>query len=345
MTLPDLNDDVLREILDLLPSLKDISLVNGRLRALAIPQLFKKVAVRGPKGHPQGLRPGNWNITYSAITSLSNNPVILSSIKMLKFEMFDDGDFINMYDLVGFLGKLSKLKGLTLCIPAPHLIALQAAFNELEFYAPLALSNVTTLVTYPSAASLVDRFPNLEVVSLIRSFYYPECTGDQAHAMFKSLGTRTNQLKQLEASFLYWSVPEILDLAEAVPQIERLNMGCRGRDYSTDMAAIMAILGSKFKYLKRLDITRASDLRLGFDGWPFCGNAFHGPNGHELMKSLQRAEEKAEREAARLAFGGIGSLEVLWIGDHVVARKLEGKDDVGFELTKDRALVRDTLSW
>ncbi|KAI1419005.1 hypothetical protein F5Y12DRAFT_780270 [Xylaria sp. FL1777] len=56
---------------------------------------------------------------------------------------------------------------------------------------------------------------------------------------------------------------------------------------------------SSLQNLTHLDLPSASELGVGWDGGPFCGNAFEGPRGREYQRQVyQEGVEAAERAAA-----------------------------------------------
>jgi hypothetical protein len=56
----------------------------------------------------------------------------------------------------------------------------------------------------------------------------------------------------------------------------------------------------RFPRLEQLQLPRASELGLGFDGGPWCGNAYMGPGGTELGRSVTRRASEATDVAGEL---------------------------------------------
>ncbi|KAF2467898.1 uncharacterized protein BDR25DRAFT_60385 [Lindgomyces ingoldianus] len=370
LTLSGLNDDVLREILDHLSvsvttnysfsrpptTLKNLSLVNHRLRNLVVQQLFQKVTICLSRAQLRDSKNGDWDTARRAITTLTSNIMVLSVIKILKFDIYGNGEperpvsDHNMHNLVTFLTCLPNLENLSIHIPKPHIPAFQAAFRTFDSASPFIFPNIKTLVAHPLSVFLIDRCPNVERVGLqspqwcrTTGSYDPSDVVEALRGDLKFIGKRAKHIKHFEARSR-WMFYEIYDLAHAFPNLERLSMRSYGGEYCSGIGDIMTALGENFKTLRRLDIDEAGKLRLGFHGWPPCGNMFIGPQGQEAYEEYSTAEKRAENRAAELAFRNIKSLKELWVGDFAVARKVGEEAEMKWEWTTNYDMVRGEIS-
>ncbi len=76
--------------------------------------------------------------------------------------------------------------------------------------------------------------------------------------------------------------------------------------------ALIPIL-SQFKKLKTLGLVGASSLDVGFNP-PWCGNAYMGPGGAELLRRVQEEMEEANKCVADMVFGACFNLDVMVLG-------------------------------
>ncbi len=77
--------------------------------------------------------------------------------------------------------------------------------------------------------------------------------------------------------------------------------------------ALIPIL-SQFKKLKTLGLVDASSLDVGFNP-PWCGNAYMGPGGAEVLRRVHEQRETANRRVGDMVFGACANLNVM-ILDH-----------------------------
>ena len=66
--------------------------------------------------------------------------------------------------------------------------------------------------------------------------------------------------------------------------------------------------------LKTLQLPESSELGIGFDGGPMCGNAYMGPNGYLTERYVQREHIEAVEKASSMAWAALPYLENIYIG-------------------------------
>lgn len=69
-----------------------------------------------------------------------------------------------------------------------------------------------------------------------------------------------------------------------------------------------------FRELKHLNLPHARSLALGFDGGPFCGNAYNGAAGKLLRREISRQKLEATEKAAKIVLEILPNLWTLSIG-------------------------------
>jgi hypothetical protein len=67
--------------------------------------------------------------------------------------------------------------------------------------------------------------------------------------------------------------------------------------------------------LSHLRVSEASELGLGFDGGPGCGNAYFGPEGREYGRRVSKERTKTIEKASQIVFKVLPHLKSLSVGD------------------------------
>ncbi|KAF3928575.1 hypothetical protein AA313_de0201260 [Arthrobotrys entomopaga] len=71
----------------------------------------------------------------------------------------------------------------------------------------------------------------------------------------------------------------------------------------------------RFPNLKNLQLPYAYSLLLGWDGGPWCGNAYDGPDGKELARWVREEDEMYNERAGRIVMEILEGLETLSVGE------------------------------
>lgn len=91
---------------------------------------------------------------------------------------------------------------------------------------------------------------------------------------------------------------------------------------------------TRFPHLKTLELPDSSELHLGWDGGPWCGNAYDGPGGDALHRWVYHELAKATDLATSIVLKMLPNLEDLSIGGY------------GANITRDqRGEVNATYPW
>jgi len=177
-TFSDLNDDVLLEICGYLHGqqlrvkrkvalphlstpIKNLSLMNRRLRDLVLPLLFKRIRICGASILSRNGKTEEWQCAREIIQTLCHNPVLLTYIKAAKFDIYYWGDpdvlplAKDVNNLAQFLKKLPYLRSLNFCMPHHQFRLCRAAFESLSF------PNITSLAVDPTSSFIIHRCPNV----------------------------------------------------------------------------------------------------------------------------------------------------------------------------------------
>ena len=91
----------------------------------------------------------------------------------------------------------------------------------------------------------------------------------------------------------------------------------------------MLSLLAKLPNLTNLTLPTASELDLGFDDGPYCGNYYHGEKGRAFGRSRVVEHASVVETAADMAVKALPALKSLTIGDTVVdlTRNREHEDE------------------
>jgi hypothetical protein len=344
LTLSDLCDDVLLLICDFLDHhhnqtpWKQLSLTNRRLRTLLTPQLFKALRIAAP---------------LKALDTNTLTSHLHHHVQTLKIDMFGSlwwwcsGAYVSgsdAVDLFTFMRGLPRLKRLEVKMMSRSLDIFSAAFSDSDLLRSgsdeglFDLRGVESLVVNSSAAFLANYCPDLKTLVLKGKGDGEDCAMEkytELKSLFEtmpSLSSRDDDdgsllkavkgLKSFDGSAA-WSLAELTFLTTTFPHLHHLILRSESYCYRADIASIMRILGQGLTHLKTLQISKIEYLDMGYRGvWK---RAVMECKTEEARRALWEGNEKrrvaAENEVARLAFGGLGSLEELWVGEKRVARR------------------------
>ncbi|KAK5626986.1 hypothetical protein RRF57_002701 [Xylaria bambusicola] len=88
-----------------------------------------------------------------------------------------------------------------------------------------------------------------------------------------------------------------------------------GDSSGSTLNEILQILDS-LRNLTQLELPDASGLDLGWDGGPFCGNAYFGPGGRDYERQEYREGLETTERAAAIVVGALPRLNEFSIGGH-----------------------------
>ncbi|TDZ22808.1 hypothetical protein Cob_v004381 [Colletotrichum orbiculare MAFF 240422] len=186
--------------------------------------------------------------------------------------------------------------------------AFKAAGTKVE-----ALRRLTAGV---NAAWLMEVAPGLELVTVkpdgVTSWSEE---GRQRTEGWVRTAAGLEQLKGLDLGRVEWLDRMNEVLPEVLPDIEELWVGPLAASYPTGfredgdkLRNVTKSLASLSK-LKKLHLPWSADLQLGFDGGPWCGNAYDGPEGAALWRRVRLADLNATQQAGEIVKANIPQLK------------------------------------
>jgi hypothetical protein len=351
-TLSDLCDDVLLLICSHLSTpreypWKNLSLTNRRLHSLLAPQLFKTLHINAP------------------LSSKNQDTLTRLHAHTLRVNMFGSlwwwcsGVYVNSIDAVDlfrFIRRLGGLKTLEVSMMSRSLDIFEAAFREEGNADIFSLPRVEKLVVTSTAAFLARHCPNLRslvmrderdcmvepYVSLQNRF-----SPAQLQVQYGEDAFRINTLRSFDATATF-SPSEVLFLTTSFPSLTHLTMRSETYCYRASVPTIISLL-AHLPHLHSLRLSKISHLDMGYRSvWK---RAIQECETAETRKVLweenERARVDAEDWVGRLAFGGIGGLRRVWVGERRVARKLQGygEEKVRWMWEREREDTDDSMTW
>ncbi|KAM6488332.1 hypothetical protein HDV62DRAFT_20952 [Trichoderma sp. SZMC 28011] len=88
---------------------------------------------------------------------------------------------------------------------------------------------------------------------------------------------------------------------------------------------------ASYPNIKHLKLPYSADLSLGFDGGPWCGNAYFGPDGRAYHRRVLQEGAETNEKAARIALSVLPHLESISIGGSTPNMTKEDGNKVVFE--------------
>ncbi|KAL9114648.1 MAG: hypothetical protein Q9227_001326 [Pyrenula ochraceoflavens] len=307
----------------------NLAKVNKYLRDVSVPQLFKTVSVRG-----------DWNYAFQRLEEMRYCPALTTYTKTFKFDLFVDSDEPPPHKLPSALaetlGRLSNLEKFVLRIPDQHSEVFEVAMKDVR------LPNVHTLVVGPFCEYAISLCPNTTTLSTNGwAWRHSDRGGWQQNQTMRLIRAAAAAEKltdfNIDGTFEECHLEAIL---ENTPQITHL--GTVGGDFDSSIHSYLPAL-SKFENLTHLYLSDASQMGVGWDGGPWCGNAYMGPGGDELLRQVQADGREAEAKVANLVFPEIPGLKELWIGDGTKVQVVRDQDGGMKDVVFDRSESRDKV--
>ncbi|KAK0222969.1 hypothetical protein EDD85DRAFT_860483 [Armillaria nabsnona] len=317
-TVRSVDDDVLGVICAILDKneLKQISLVDKRLRGISLPLLFQRVCM-------QFVYTENvWKLATDAIEGMLASPafdIVVGNTRFLDIRISDDKSEDSMPSVLP--GRLAELLSAPFC----QLRTLVFTVNETQAQvfgdkfrmAGIELRTVTTLMVGAYCDFMVPLCPNVEHVATYGWVWLHSKRGaasrEHSFRLIAAVGG-ARMLQHFEMNE-WWSADLLKAVYDAMPFIEMLTLD--GGPVRDSLKALIPIL-SQFKKLKTLGLVDASSLDVGFNP-PWCGNAYMGPDGAELLRRVQEEMEEANKRVADMVFGTCVNLDVMVLGNSAKA--------------------------
>ncbi|KAK0479799.1 hypothetical protein EDD18DRAFT_1364057 [Armillaria luteobubalina] len=326
--LQSVDDDVLGAICALLEEyeLKQISLVDKRLREASLPLLFQRVCMRFVYNTENV-----WKSAMDAVEDLLASTALDIVVRNTRFldihiseHPSEDCGEDSMPSVLP--ERLAKL----LSAPFRQLRTLVFSIDERKAQtfgnqfrmAGIELHTVTVLFVGAYCDFMVPLCPNVEHVATCDWVWLTSNRGGASREHSFRLIAAAGGAKMLRHFEMneWWSADLLNAVYDAMPCIEMLTLdGGRVRD---SIKLLLPIL-SQFKKLKTLGLVHASFLGVGFDP-PWSGNVYAGPGGVELLRRVQVEMEAANRCVADMVFGACINLDVMTLGDTARAVVIRG---------------------
>ncbi|KAK0444169.1 hypothetical protein EV421DRAFT_496555 [Armillaria borealis] len=323
-TLRSVDDDVLGVICAILDKdeLKQISLVDTRLREISLPLLFQRVCMQFVS------KENVWKLATDAIEGMLASialEVVAGNTRFLDIRILDDKSEDSMPCVLP--GRLAEL----LSAPFHQLRTLVFTIDETQAQAfgdkfrtaGIELPTVTTLMVGAYCDFMVPLCPNVEHVATYGWVWLHSNRGAVSREHSFRLIAAAGGAKMLQHFEMneWWSVDLLKAVYDAMPSIGTLTLD--GGGVIDSLQALIPIL-SQFKKLKTLGLVDASSLDVGFNP-PWCGNAYMGPGGAELLLRVQEEMEAANKRVADMVFGACVNLDVMVLGGRAKAVVTRGR--------------------
>lgn len=304
-------------------NVKNLSMVDRRLRAIFSPDLFKSLCINRP------------------LSQLTSTPLIYQSATTLKIDMFGSmwwwcsGTYVSSKDaleLFTCVQKMQQLRRVEVTMMKRNLDIFQSAFQEVDDASTFLLPGVETLVVTFAAAFLASHCPDLKRLVVEDA---PSCMVEAytdvptrlmpLHPRLIGRQWRYPQLTHFDTA-ANWSADEISALLPSFPRLRHLHMQSDAFCYRASIATIMQLLGCGLRDLRTLKLEKVGNLDMGFRAvWKRSIIACTTAGQRRVLWSQNEANRvEAENNVARLAFTHIGRLGECWLGDERVARRSAG---------------------
>ncbi|SJL03450.1 uncharacterized protein ARMOST_06805 [Armillaria ostoyae] len=313
ITLQGVDDDVLGVICSILGQyeLKQMSVVDKRLREITLPLLLRRVRIHFVYIEDV------WQLATEAIESMLASTafdVVVRHTRFLDIRLSDKSEdpmpSVLPTRLVEFLSaSFRQLHTLVFTIDEKQ----AQTFDDKFTMAHIELPTVTNLMVGAYCDFMVRLCPNVEHVATFGWVWLHSRRGSMTREHSFRLIAAAGDAKMLKHFEMneWWSASLLHAVYDAMPSIQNLTLD--GGPLRDGLQALVPIL-SQFKKLKKLGLVDASSLHVGFNP-PRCGNVYMGPNGGEIRKKVQAQAEAARSRVADTVFGACINLEVLILGN------------------------------
>lgn len=316
-----------------------------------------------------GMQRTPWRNAQERLREIRDCPMALDSVKHLHVDIYvSSGDYGLRYDSPNPGDEIPELFAdvLTLMHNLERIdwkLSEQSAdyFESVFSKRNLSLPSVNHLVPSQSSFYLIPMCPNLQALEASAS------RSDQES--FIESTSKVPSIRSLNFQAVHrWSEPLLSDLLRAMPNLVSLSL--RGRigefEYSDESFHYVEVDREKLQMMKNnlglepddiiiikrpndpylkiflrelvgypnikhLDLPYSADLSLGFDGGPWCGNAYFGPDGRAYHRRVLQEGAETDEKAARIALSVLPHLESISIGGYTPHMTKEDGNKVVFE--------------
>ncbi|KAG8162886.1 hypothetical protein KVR01_007364 [Diaporthe batatas] len=290
-----------------------------------------------------------WSHAYHRLQEMAACKVALMSVRNLHVDLYVDDDKYTIPSpaltelFADDLAQMTNLETLDWGISSEATREFEPAFVAKG----LMLPSVKHLLPGAGSDYLVSRCPNLEVIEAggyyrHRSWHYPSPSRKVHLVALITASTGLEHLKQWHLSMLWddWTTDMVMAILDATPNITGLHMEGRLKRVASDYDYVSGgthgidpyfananaqtqtlkryvQLISQFPNLERLSLPASHELDLGFDGGPWCGNAYDGPDGREVDRWVRQDGAETAELAANITLAALPYLKSLTVGiDH-----------------------------
>ncbi|KAK2771137.1 hypothetical protein CKAH01_14501 [Colletotrichum kahawae] len=279
---------------------------DWQLNGLDIPHdLFHRLEIDNNR---VGIDRYGWTNARNRLLEMKDCPRALEEVRELKVDIFahrgepvlPPGELPGLFAEV--MGGMKGLRRLDWTIRGWDE---NAAFRE-EFYRQgVEMRSVEELKANMYASWIRDSTPRLRMLEVKSDDWYdskPEDWREFPLVWLESLG-RMQELKSLNLGGIWWDKQvEMTELIpKALPNLEEL----------WNMTKTFSSLSK----LKKLHLPDSGHLHLGFDGGPWCGNAYDGEGGQRLWRQVRLDDIAATEHAGSIVQADIPELKGVDVGD------------------------------
>ncbi|KAI0103920.1 hypothetical protein GGR51DRAFT_522900 [Nemania sp. FL0031] len=275
-------------------------------------------------------RPG-WSNFILRLREIGRCPAALSQAKNFTTQPYINGGYFDDWllktlepsqmpkEALGLvaevLGNMTSLETLKWGLPY------SSATDFEEYFDPrgLVLPSVKRLELDVWSHFLVRMCPNITALEIWRDTYGGVSTALLQATIFTPKLTRFSMIP-----WMGWTVPMIEDLVLYMPGLQSLGLwgGLNGgieypavSNKDTSLEEVLQLLGN-LQNLTHLELPDASLLHLGWEGGPWCGNAYDGPYGRLLEREVLQEEAEATDRAVAAVMGTLPRLTNFTIGSN-----------------------------
>lgn len=296
--------------------------------------LFHKLEINNNR---VGISRLGWKNAAGRLREMNNCPAALQDVRHLHIDIFVHDSKYSDYTedsmpppevpqlFAEVLSSMTSLERLDFGVSGRSSAAFEKAFAE----ANVTLPSVTHVQPGAYSEWLLPRCPNVEVVVAGGYFehwswndYDPELNSrrDKHEALIDAMRGLPIRKLNLNSGWKGWSLEMLESILDATPNLTTLEMdGDLNRNNRMELLQGEALkrylsILSQFPDLEELTLPVASELDLGFDGGPWCGNAYFGKSGRAYGRIVAQQSAETTEAAGRIVHGALPQLKKFTIG-------------------------------
>lgn len=306
------------------PPIKNLSLVNQRLRHLLVPHLFKTLRITWP------------------LSQLTTTPFLARHATKCIIDMFGSqwwwcsGAYVSSHDALAIfhlLHTLTYVTTLQVTMMRRSIELFTTAYSSTPETDPtiFLLPSIQKLVVNSNAAFLAPQCPNLNHLYIQER---NQCSVETYIDLPTRLQPLTPHLPPPLAlttfdATAHWSMDELTALTTLFPSLQHLHMRSATYCYRAPLSSILSHLGAKMPRLQTLRLAKVDGLDVGYQSvwWrrrKGCSEALYR---RMLWRENEGRRVEAENRVVRMAFASVGALRECWVGEGRVARRCEGEGE------------------